>query len=398
IVALKEELMETRALHGAFWTKPMYEQRGPFVEEKQKQVIVEKLGEPTESYEDFTACLRADECRYAVYDFYFVTAKNCQKSIISSLLGQLECIMLLFSLCVSALHHASVVQRRRSKGSRQIIKISTIGKLLVRLQKMNTRSDDQQVDNLPLDTIAADPSNKNSSYAHRITSATSAITGKATTVKESIVGTLSHSGDNKSATKDYVHKVADTVTGTISPVYEKVMGAGNTVMSKMHGSGHDETTGSPGMASLGTSKGSGVKEYLIESLKPGDDDKVLSEMITNSLHRKKANTKPTPQETITIKHGDDDEKLPKVVKNALQKGEVDTQQKVITTLEGETTIITTTTYGECENGTTNHVIFDDILDKPLQLENRPEAEEGLTGDTEAIKFILADVSDIEKAR
>ncbi|GJW38130.1 hypothetical protein Tco_0063975 [Tanacetum coccineum] len=51
-----------------------------------------------------------------------------------------------------------------------------------------------------------------------------------------------------------------------------------------------------------------------------------------------------------------------------------------------------------QNGTTNHVIFDDILDKPLQLENRPEAEEGLTGDTEAIKFILADVSDIEKAR
>ncbi|GJV39455.1 low-temperature-induced 65 kDa protein-like protein [Tanacetum coccineum] len=195
--------------------------------------------------------------------------------------------------------------------------------------------------------IRADPSNKNSSYAHRITSATSAITCKAATVKESIVGTLSHSGDNKSATKDYVHKVADTVTGTISLVYEKVMGACSTVMLKMHGSGHDETTGSPRMASLGTSKGSGVKKYLIESLKPGDDDKVLSEMITNSLHRKKANTKPTPQETITIKHGDDDEKLPEVVKNALQKGEVDTQQKVITTLEGETTIITTTTYGKC---------------------------------------------------
>ncbi|GJS34272.1 hypothetical protein Tco_0532654 [Tanacetum coccineum] len=51
-----------------------------------------------------------------------------------------------------------------------------------------------------------------------------------------------------------------------------------------------------------------------------------------------------------------------------------------------------------ENGTTNHVIFDDIFDKPLQLENRPEAKEGLTCDIEAIKLILADVSDIEKAR
>ncbi|GKB69846.1 ribonuclease H-like domain-containing protein, partial [Tanacetum coccineum] len=49
-----------------------------------------------------------------------------------------------------------------------------------------------------------------------------------------------------------------------------------------------------------------------------------------------------------------------------------------------------------ENGTMNHVIFDDILDKPLQLENRTEAQEELTGNTEAIKLIMADVSDIEK--
>ncbi|MBA0793571.1 hypothetical protein Gohar_017966, partial [Gossypium harknessii] len=50
------------------------------IEEKQKQVIVEKLGEPTESYEDFTKCLPADECRYAVYDFDFLTAENVPKS------------------------------------------------------------------------------------------------------------------------------------------------------------------------------------------------------------------------------------------------------------------------------------------------------------------------------
>ncbi|KAK6140278.1 hypothetical protein DH2020_025974 [Rehmannia glutinosa] len=50
------------------------------IEEKQKQVIVEKVGEPTQNYEDFTASLPADECRYAVYDFDFVTAENCQKS------------------------------------------------------------------------------------------------------------------------------------------------------------------------------------------------------------------------------------------------------------------------------------------------------------------------------
>ncbi|KAK1401140.1 hypothetical protein POM88_000745 [Heracleum sosnowskyi] len=42
------------------------------IEEKQKQVVVEKVGEPALSYDDFAASLPADECRYAVYDFDFV--------------------------------------------------------------------------------------------------------------------------------------------------------------------------------------------------------------------------------------------------------------------------------------------------------------------------------------
>ncbi|XP_050211086.1 actin-depolymerizing factor 4-like [Mercurialis annua] len=50
------------------------------IELVQKQVVVEKVGEPTESYEAFAASLPADECRYAVYDFDYVTAENCQKS------------------------------------------------------------------------------------------------------------------------------------------------------------------------------------------------------------------------------------------------------------------------------------------------------------------------------
>ncbi|KAJ8642330.1 hypothetical protein MRB53_019024 [Persea americana] len=45
-----------------------------------KQVIVEKLGEPTQSYDDFAASLPENECRYAIYDFDFVTEENCQKS------------------------------------------------------------------------------------------------------------------------------------------------------------------------------------------------------------------------------------------------------------------------------------------------------------------------------
>ncbi|KAF2581842.1 hypothetical protein F2Q70_00012219 [Brassica cretica] len=45
-----------------------------------KQVIVEKLGEPEQSYDDFAASLPDNECRYAIYDFDFVTEENCQKS------------------------------------------------------------------------------------------------------------------------------------------------------------------------------------------------------------------------------------------------------------------------------------------------------------------------------
>ena len=42
--------------------------------------MVEKLGSPDETYEDFTNSLPANECRYAVFDFDFTTDENCQKS------------------------------------------------------------------------------------------------------------------------------------------------------------------------------------------------------------------------------------------------------------------------------------------------------------------------------
>ncbi|KAA8516030.1 hypothetical protein F0562_019209 [Nyssa sinensis] len=50
------------------------------IDEKIQQVAVEKVGGPEETYEDFANSLPADECRYAVYDFDFTTAENCQKS------------------------------------------------------------------------------------------------------------------------------------------------------------------------------------------------------------------------------------------------------------------------------------------------------------------------------
>ncbi|CAA3010413.1 actin-depolymerizing factor 7, partial [Olea europaea subsp. europaea] len=45
-----------------------------------QQVVVDKLGNPGDTYDDFTASLPDNECRYAVYDFDFTTDENVQKS------------------------------------------------------------------------------------------------------------------------------------------------------------------------------------------------------------------------------------------------------------------------------------------------------------------------------
>ncbi|KAL6208754.1 hypothetical protein ACLB2K_019699 [Fragaria x ananassa] len=50
------------------------------VDEKKREVVVEKIGGPAESYDDFVAALPENDCRFAVYDFDFVTSDNCQKS------------------------------------------------------------------------------------------------------------------------------------------------------------------------------------------------------------------------------------------------------------------------------------------------------------------------------
>lgn len=50
------------------------------IDEKKKEVVVEKTGTPAESYDDFLAALPDNDCRYAIYDFDFVTSDNCQKS------------------------------------------------------------------------------------------------------------------------------------------------------------------------------------------------------------------------------------------------------------------------------------------------------------------------------
>lgn len=68
-----------------------------------QQVVLEKLGDPEESYEDFTNSLPADECRYAVFDFDFITSENCQKSKIF-FIAWYTTIYLLFSSLQSSIN------------------------------------------------------------------------------------------------------------------------------------------------------------------------------------------------------------------------------------------------------------------------------------------------------
>ncbi|XP_047314839.1 actin-depolymerizing factor 6-like [Impatiens glandulifera] len=50
------------------------------IDDEKKEVVVEKSGNRSDTYDDFTASLPHNDCRYAVYDFEFVTSENCQKS------------------------------------------------------------------------------------------------------------------------------------------------------------------------------------------------------------------------------------------------------------------------------------------------------------------------------
>ncbi|XWS62651.1 hypothetical protein CRYUN_Cryun06bG0029100 [Craigia yunnanensis] len=50
------------------------------IDEKSRLVTVDKVGGPDESYDDLAASLPTDDCRYAVFDFDFVTVDNCRKS------------------------------------------------------------------------------------------------------------------------------------------------------------------------------------------------------------------------------------------------------------------------------------------------------------------------------
>ncbi|CAN4087773.1 unnamed protein product [Withania somnifera] len=160
-------------------------------------------------------------------------------------------------------------------------------------------------EDLPQDTLTGKPG----SYTEKISSATSAIADRAVAAKNVVASKLGYGetgeetgntqikGGDEDATKTssataLAQKAASTVAEKLAPVYEKVAGAGSTVIAKVQGTAggvagneaeHEGNT-------KATDKGVSMKEYLAEKFKPGEEDKALSEVISGSLSRRKEKT------------------------------------------------------------------------------------------------------------
>ncbi|CAH2070248.1 unnamed protein product [Thlaspi arvense] len=166
---------------------------------------------------------------------------------------------------------------------------------------------------------------KPSTYTEKIGSATSFVADKAIAAKNAVASKLGYTGETtgaggklerplgdetlkfssgqhespdvdktpRSAT-GYGQKVARSVTEKLTPVYEKVKETGSNVMTKLPlsggGSGTEETQ-------QVEDKSVSPRNYLADKLRPGEEDKALSEVIAEKLHlggggeKKKTTTK-----------------------------------------------------------------------------------------------------------
>nr|KYP41949.1 Low-temperature-induced 65 kDa protein [Cajanus cajan] len=146
-----------------------------------------------------------------------------------------------------------------------------------------------------------------------ITSATTAIADKAATAKNAVASKLGYGDTNENETKHH-HEVnrsnekPSTLSSATTAVADKAVSAKNTVASKL-GFGDNTTTtheekrsdhaaypteygknklavaGVDARSKVEQDKGVSVKEYLVEKLRPGVDDKALSEVISETLHK-----------------------------------------------------------------------------------------------------------------
>ncbi|BFG23326.1 hypothetical protein CerSpe_096000 [Prunus speciosa] len=134
-------------------------------------------------------------------------------------------------------------------------------------QNLSTGSHDQ--------FSAERPSNQSSTYTEKIPSATSAISDKAISAKNVVASTLGYGGNNDD---DDHQEVTAKPGGSTSP--------------EQHDKGVSESK-------AGQEKGVSVKDYFAEKLKPGEEDRALSEVISESLHKRKAEDPALPVGKVT---------------------------------------------------------------------------------------------------
>ncbi|CAL5323174.1 unnamed protein product [Camellia sinensis] len=174
------------------------------------------------------------------------------------------------------------------------------------------RFDATKPEDMPRDTFSKQPSDQSSGYTYteKISSATSAIADKAITAKNVVASKLLGYGSNEDTTStststkntrqgdeettdkagsvaEYGHKIAAAVTEKLAPMYEKVTDVGNSVMSKVHNTCTDTDTSTGQERGDRGQDGVSVKEYLVKKLRPSEEDKLLSEMISDALHKRK---------------------------------------------------------------------------------------------------------------
>ncbi|KAG5558569.1 hypothetical protein RHGRI_008495 [Rhododendron griersonianum] len=130
----------------------------------------------------------------------------------------------------------------------------------------------------PLDNVTNLPSNQ-SSYAQKIPYADKAIAAKNVVALKLGYGSTEDPTASPKATQGG-EEIGKPGTPTM---YEKVFNAGSSVVTKVRGTGTKQDQGVEGQ-----DQGVPVKKgYLAEKLRPSDDDKLLSEVISDSLHNRK---------------------------------------------------------------------------------------------------------------
>ena len=152
-------------------------------------------------------------------------------------------------------------------------------------------------------------------------SATSAIADKAFSAKNTVASKLGFGDtatttpqekrtDHAAAPTEYGKSVAQSLTEKLAPVSGKDAGVGSGVKSKVSGT----QTSSMGVEQ---DKGVSVKDYLVDKLRPGDEDRALSEVISETLHKKEL-----PPVEVT------EEGVRKVVSDAVHKREDDPERRM----------------------------------------------------------------------